>query len=177
MKKLLLFTLLVLATYMPANAQLRVDFGSFSFGATANLGVSSDYTNTGLGLSLQKFFGDHFRSDVNATYFFRNNNLSIIEFGANFHYVFPLTNKIGVYPIAGMGYSILKLKGVYSDVLNVPGVDPSDADDSEGKLYFNAGAGCEYYINESLKVYGEAKYHYISDYGRALLTVGIAYVW
>ena len=66
MKKFLLFSMLILSTYMPANAQLKVDFGTFSFGATANLGVSSDYTNAGVGLCLQKFLGDHFRGNINA---------------------------------------------------------------------------------------------------------------
>lgn len=177
MKKFLLFSLLILSTYMPANAQLKVDFGTFSCGATANLGVSSNYTNVGVGLSLQKFLGEQFRANVNGNYFLRNNSLSIIEFGTDFHYVFPLTKKLAVYPIAGIGYSILNVKGKYPDLLKIPGADPSDADETEGKIYFNAGAGCEYYINESLKVFGEAKYHYVSNFGRALITAGVAYVW
>ncbi len=176
MKKHLFVIVLLLTVIIPAGAQLKVDFGSYAFGPSVTYGLSSDYKNVGVGLSVQKFMGDHFRPTVYGSYFFENNHLSLIEFGVDFHYVFPLTKQMGVYPLVGMGYSILKLKGV--NELPPMIVLPDDyGDEEEGKFHFNLGAGYEYYITPSVKAFGELKYHHINDFGRTNITVGVAYVW
>ena len=68
-----------------------------------------------------------------------------------------------------------------NNVIEKPaGVDilPDDyADDSEGNLNFDLGAGCEYYFTPSLKGFAEAKYRYVKNYDRTLFQVGVAYVW
>lgn len=177
MKKFIYIPLLFLVVCVNAHAQLKVDFGSYAVGATANVELSSDYTNPGVGLTVQKFLGDKLRANVRGEYFFRQNRMSLIEWGADFHYVFPLTKKMGVYPVVGMGYSIMKFKGGYvSDIL--PGGIEVVADDEEtGAFHFNLGVGYEYYVTPDVKAFGEVKYHHIKDYGRTLLSIGVAYVW
>src|SRR3712207_3180379 len=144
MKKNLFVILLMLSLCLGAGAQLKVDFGSYAFGPTANLGISSDYKNVGVGLSVQKFLGDKLRANIRGEYFVKNNKLSMIEWGADFHYVFPLTKKMGVYPIVGMGYSIMKFKGGYVSDILPGGIEVVAEDEEEGKFHFNLGAGYEY---------------------------------
>ncbi len=48
---------------------------------------------------------------------------------------------------------------------------------SESKFGFNAGAGIEYFISENFKINFEAKYQYVKDFDRPVLTIGAAYVF
>jgi hypothetical protein len=176
MKRFLCAIVLTCACCFNVHAQLKVDFGSFAFGATANYGVSHDYKNAGVGLVVQKFWGEQFRVNVYGNYFFEHNNARMIEFGGDFNYVFPLTKKMGIYPVLGIGYSIVKLKGVNEAP---PGVSlPEDyGDDSDGAIHFDFGVGYEYYFTPTVKGLAEVKYRYAKDYGRTLFSLGIAYVW
>lgn len=177
MKRFVSVIALAFALYTAANAQLKVDFGTFAAGATANYGISGDYKNPGVGITVQKFFGDAFRSNVYVNYFFKQNNVSMLEFGTNFNYVFPLTKQMGIYPILGLGYSIVKLKGVIDIPSNVTILPDDYADDSVGAIHFDLGVGYEYYITPSFKAFAEAKYRYAKDYDRSIITAGVAYVW
>lgn len=177
MKKALILFLLAVSC-VSAHAQLRVDFGSYAFGATASYGTSSNYTNLGAGLVVHKFFGDHFRAAVYGNYFFENKKVSMVDFGADFHYVFPLTKQMGVYPLVGLGYTNVKIKDVITPPEGVL-VDLGDdyGDEEEGRIHANIGAGYEYYLTPSFKVFGEVKYHYAKDFDRPVFTVGAAVVW
>lgn len=177
MKKNLCVVLLLLSVCLGSHAQLKVDFGSYAFGVTGNYAIGSDYKNVGGGLMVQKFLGSHLRSCVHGEYYFKDKGLKLIEFGGDFHYVFPLTKQMGVYPIVGIGYSILKYDGGYVSEILPGGIEVIAEDEEDGKLNFNLGAGYEYYVTPSFKAFGEVKYHHISDLGRTLLTVGVAYVW
>ncbi|WP_116616055.1 outer membrane beta-barrel protein [Hallella colorans] len=110
-------------------------------------------------------------------YFFKQNNASFIEFGTDFNYVFALTPKMGVYPILGLGYSIMKLNNVIEKPAGVDILPDDYSDDSEGNLNFDLGVGYEYYFTPTLKGFAEAKYRYVKNYDRTLLQVGVAYVW
>ena len=46
---------------------------------------------------------------------------------------------------------------------------------SETKFGFNAGVGIEYYLSESFKINFEAKYQYVKNYDRPVLSIGAAY--
>lgn len=177
MKRLFVAFICIVACCMSTNAKIKTDFGTFAFGATANYGTSGTYNHGGAGLKLQKFFGDEFRGSIFVDYFFKQNNASFIEFGTDFNYVFALTPKMGVYPILGLGYSIMKLNNVIEKPAGVDILPDDYSDDSEGNLNFDLGVGYEYYFTPTLKGFAEAKYRYVKNYDRTLLQVEVAYVW
>ncbi|MFR5270154.1 MAG: outer membrane beta-barrel protein [Hoylesella buccalis] len=177
MKRLFVAFICIVACCMSTNAKIKTDFGTYALGASGLYGTSGDYNHGGAGLTLQKFFGDEFRFSMFANYFFKQNNASFIEFGTDFNYVFPLTPKLGIYPVLGLGYSIMKLNNVIEKPAGVDILPDDYTDDSEGNLNFDLGAGCEYYFTPSFKGFAEAKYRYVKNYDRTLFQVGVAYVW
>lgn len=177
MKRLFVAFICIVACCMSTNAKIKTDFGTYAFGASGLYGTSGDYNHGGAGLTLQKFFGDEFRFSMFANYFFKQNNASFIEFGNDFNYVFPLTPKLGIYPVLGLGYSIMKLNNAIEKPAGVDILPDDYADDSEGNLNFDLGAGCEYYFTPSFKGFAEVKYRYVKNYDRTLFQVGVAYVW
>ena len=84
---------------------------------------------------------------------------------------------MGVYPILGLGYSIMKLNNVIEKPAGVDILPDDYSDDSEGNLNFDLGVGYKYYFTPTLKGFAEAKYRYVKNYDRTLLQVGVPYVW
>jgi outer membrane protein X len=91
------------------------------------------------------------------------------DVSVNAHYLFPIADKLTVYPLAGLG--------ILRTTVSVPdygfGIGGGSASDSE--FGFNLGGGLDYKLTETLTGNVELKYKIHDHWNRLLLSVGIAY--
>ena len=101
----------------------------------------------------------------------------------NVHYIFHIGNKFNVYPLAGV--TVLGAKVDVPEV-NMPSINiggysvggtAGGGSSSDTKIGGNIGAGAEYFITDNFKVNVEAKYQYVKDWDRPVVSVGAAYVF
>ena len=139
MKKYLFMLVAVFAMSTAAFAQKGVT----AFGVQ---GVYDDWNGQfGIGVKLQHNFADQFRSEIGTDLFFKKYDISMVDVNANFHYVVPVASQFNVYPLVGANIAFFN-----HDILT--------------RIGLNLGGGLEYYITDTVKLVGEAKY-IVSDNG------------
>ena len=149
MKKLMMIACMMLLS-VGAFAQA----GKMAFGV--NIGVapslSTEYSPLFFGPKLQYEFIDNVRAEVAANIFTKKNGYGLWDAELNFHYLFPVAEGLKVYPAAGVVLMGTMIK---------------DADKNYTGVGFNAGAGIEYYVAESIKLNADIKYLGVSkkDHG------------
>jgi opacity protein-like surface antigen len=92
------------------------------------------------------------------------------DISVNAHWLFPIANKITVYPLAGLG--ILGVSGGAEADLGEWGSYSTSA--STANFGLNVGGGIDFGLTEKLFLNAEVKYK-ICDWGRFLLSAGLAY--
>ena len=153
MKKYLFMLVAVFAMTTAAFAQKAVT----GFGVQ---GVYDDlHGQFGLGVKLQYGFIDQLRGDLGADFFFKKNDMSIVDVNGNMHFVVPVVDKFNVYPLAGLNIAFFN-------------------HDIPTRLGVNLGGGLEYFITNTVKIGGEAKY-IVSDNGfsRFGANVGVTFLF
>lgn len=209
MKKIFMIAAMMVAA-LTVNAQNEV--GQMAIGVQGSYGLHKDYKNIGAGLKFQYNITEHFRAEASGNYFFKKDNVSMWDANVNVAYLFPIGEKVNIYPfvgatvlgakldVGGAGFSgsfdswIKKELGYTQDdidLLKEYAPDQYNAlkkeynslkgelgdKSSETKFGFNAGAGIEYFITDNFKVNLEAKYQYVKDFDRPVITLGFAYVF
>ena len=164
MKKIILSLCVVLFS-LSAMAQSK---GDFYIGANVSYGF--DMEMIGIGPKVQYNFTDAIRGEAGFNYFLEKDNVTAWDIQANVHYLFGLSDKFVVYPLAGIGY--LKAK-VDIPTFEYEGVKVSGSA-SDGDVFFNLGGGVQYALTDKLNLTGELKYQF-KDEGQLCLAVGIAY--
>ena len=166
-KTLLLAALLAFAVQSQAQAQAQVQVQPVtrnpaydqtnSKALGVNLLFGSFNNNIGIGAKyLEGSFG----------YYFPSNGLYAWDINANAHYVFRLSPKFAVYPLAGFSYSNWGLK---LGVLNSTTVY-----DHTGSLGANFGGGVQYFLSDNVFVNAEAREQVLSgNYSQTNVSVGI----
>ena len=164
-----------------------------------NLGVApclesgASVTNFGIGARFQYNVAAPVRLEANFNYWLKSKGCDVIDLAVNAHYLINLSDKLRVYPIAGVGFAHLGGGGGgsfdYDDIFDhfsrsrsgwddIFG-DIEDAADAGGtsanKFMFNVGAGIEYDITSKLAVSAEIKYQYIQYFNRLPIHLGISY--
>ena len=139
MKKYLFMLVAVFAMSTAAFAQK---------GVTA-FGVQGAYDDLfgqfGIGVKLQHNFADQFRSEIGTDLFFKKYDISMVDVNGNFHYIIPVASQFNVYPLAGGNIAFFN-------------------HDIPTRIGINLGGGLEYFITDTVKLVGEAKY-IVSDNG------------
>lgn len=161
--KRILFLLVAVMTFSVANAQK----GQMAAGVNLDLGFGypGSYSNIGIGAKFQYSFTDHIRVEPAFAYYFKKDYLSMWDFMANVHYVFPMANdKLNIYPLAGLG-----VLGVKASVLGYSA--------STTNFGVNLGGGVEYKISKSIALGAELKYQIVADYGHLGLQIGATYLF
>ena len=125
----------------------------------AHLKYGSEIESLGLGLEAQYGFTDLIRGDGSWSYFFQKKGVSMHEFNANLHYLVDLgvNDKLLVYPLAGLNYSITKVQS-----------------STNGELGINVGGGFQYALTNEYSLKGEVKY-VIGDADQVVLSIGVIY--
>ena len=174
MKKIVL-TLAITLTSICAFAQQ----GEKAIGL--NLSYGTEIKNLGIGVKGQYSITDAIRTEASFDYFLKKDGLSMWDVNLNVHYLFPLTEKLKVYPLVGLSYTNWKFD--YSDSEDDYGIyldddddwDGGDSSSSTGKFGLNLGGGIQYSITDVFTVSFEARYQLINDFDQMIFGVGVAY--
>lgn len=178
MKKLLMIVSFIALGIVTAFAQK----GEKAIGI--NLGYGSEVSNVGLGAKFRYGITDAIRTEASFDYFFKKDGLSMWDINLNAHYLFHLSDKLNVYPLAGLTYTNWKMAGYDIDLGNFEGFgndwgdyveDSTDESSKSGKFGVNLGAGIEYGLTSNLSIGFEVKYQLIADFNQAVLGIGVAY--
>lgn len=200
MKKVLL-----MACMMLVSTAMFAQKGTMAAGLNLGYNINSDYKSFGIGAKFQYEFVDRIRGEVSGDYFFKKDNASMWDVNLNFHYLFPLNDKITVYPLAGVGLTGVKLDyegagysfedmiaastgmsaAAYKAMVGTASYDAAkkaynDAiDESASDTHFgvNLGGGIDYFISPQIKLNAEARYNIVKDWNRLVISVGAAYVF
>ena len=187
MKKILITLCVVLIT-LSASAQK----GETAVGA--NILYGSKLKNIGIGAKGQYNFTDNIRGEASFDYFLKKEGVSMWGINANIHYLFDVTDKIKVYPLAGIGYVNTGGSGDDDDW----GYDDDDDDDygwgraasyedddddygydgsssSDGKIAINLGCGVQFALTEKISINAELKYQIIDNFNQIVPSIGITY--
>ena len=165
-KTLLLATLLAFAVQSQAQVQAVTRNPAYDQTNSKALGVNllfgSFNNNIGIGAKYQHFVTDNIRIEGSFGYY----GLYAWDINANAHYVFRLSPKFAVYPLAGFSYSNWGLK---LGVLNSTTVY-----DHTGSLGANFGGGVQYFLTDNVFVNAEAREQVLSgNYSQTNVSVGI----
>ena len=145
-----------------------------------NLSYGTEISNLGFGVKGQYVLTNEIRLEAGFDYFLKKDGMSMWDVNVNAHYLFPITDKIKVYPLAGLTYTNWKVSmgvdDINEDLKNSLGDDYNEVkSDSEGKFGVNLGGGIQYDINSRWAVNFELKYQLISKFNQAVFGIGIAY--
>jgi outer membrane protein X len=161
--------LLALVATMSMTTVLAQEKGDKAVGGNLVLGSGDSYSNYGIGAKFQYNVTTPIRLEGSFTYFLKKDLISMWDLSVNAHYLFPIADKLTVYPLAGLG--------ILGTTVSVPdygyGIGGGSASDSE--LGFNLGGGLDYQLTETLTGNVELKYKIHDNWDRLLLSVGIAY--
>lgn len=132
--------------------------------------------NLGIGVRGRYDITDKFRADANFNYYFKKNNLEFWDLNANLHYLFNITDKFTVYPMAGLGYANVKSSWVeqyYDQKERI--VKEKETNNNYGKFCVNFGGGVDYALTEDLYLNAEVRYQVVSNYNQTVFSAGIVY--
>lgn len=159
MKKFIVTCMLVILG-IGASAQTRQ--GQSSFGVNLGYGFS-DHSNVLFGLDYRYNFTDEIRFAPSFSYFVEENGLSAWAVDVNAHYVIPLSDMFGFYPLAGLDLSFWDLE--FGNELH----------QRYTRFGVNLGLGGEVYATDQLTVGLEFRYNLIKDFNQPILGVRIGY--
>lgn len=165
---------------MGVNAQ---DFGSYAFGIETSMAKGKGFNNLGVGLTIQRVdvFGLEFlRMNFSGLFYPRQKDVRFFTGTAGFDYLFPIGEKLAIYPSAKLAYQITNIKGADPGLKGLEEyVDNTDLE--EGALGCSLGGGIEYYFRPEYKIFGEVRYNTFSydaiKPNHLSVLLGIAYVW
>ena len=144
-----------------------------------NLSYGTEIKNLGIGVKGQYDITSAIRAEASFDYFLKKEGLSMWDVNFNVHYLFPLTDKVKVYPLAGLSYTNWKLdiSDVWDDFDDYydDDWDNDDSSSSTGKFGINLGGGIQYNITDVVTVNFEAKYQLINDFDQMIFGVVVAY--
>lgn len=153
MKKIFLSLLLAAAYGVSANAQQG------KMGAGLNLGYGTEIESVGIGAKFNWAITDHVRLSPSFNYFLENKfKTSAWEINADVHYLFNVSEKFAIYPLAGVTYSSWSA-GLVS------------------LSYFgaNVGAGFGFDLSDALTLGLEAKYSTAGLTGQVVPAIYLTY--
>jgi outer membrane protein X len=158
-RKVAIVAIALVSMSVAVNAQEK---GDMAAGGNLVLGSGDSFTNYGIGAKFQYNVTNPIRLEGSFTYFLKKDNLTMWDLSVNAHYLFPVADKLTVYPLAGLG--ILNYGSSYG------GYSASSSD-----IAFNLGGGIDYKLTDKLVFNAELKYKISDTWDRLLLSAGLAY--
>ncbi|MDR1226264.1 MAG: porin family protein [Prevotellaceae bacterium] len=159
LRKVAVMAIAIMTMSVAAGAQEK---GDMAAGGNLVLGSGNSFTNYGIGVRFQYNVTNPFRLEGSFTYFLKKDNFTMWDLSANAHWLFPVTDKITVYPLAGLG------------ILN-SGANYGFYSASKSDIAFNLGGGIDYRLTDSLILNAELKYKISDWWDRLMLSAGLAY--
>lgn len=160
MKKLFLsFFLCVMAVVASAQVTTSVD-GKFELCDDAGVGAGVTFA-----------FDEHFEFAPSISVFFPGSNTTLFSLEGDVHYKLPeLTDKLDLYPIAGLGYYHWNTK--YNTLVDNK---PVEVKDKDNLLLVNLGFGARYHLSDQWAVFAEEKVQLVTRHYSNFLSIGISY--
>ncbi|GHV48630.1 hypothetical protein FACS1894181_04920 [Bacteroidia bacterium] len=158
-RKVAIVTIALVTMSVAAGAQEK---GDMAAGGNLVLGSGDSFTNIGIGAKFQYNVTTPIRLEGSFTYFLKKDYLTMWDLSANAHWLFPVADKITVYPLAGLG------------ILNY-GSSYGSYSASTSDIAFNLGGGIDYKLTDKLILNAELKYKISDTWDRLLLSAGLAY--
>ena len=152
MKKLLLIIVAAVAFFSTA----RAEKGDMAFGV--NLLYGTEIESFGTGLKFQYSVLDQVRLEASFNYFFEHKEVHGWDLNLTGHYLFDLSDKFTVYPLAGL---TIASAGVHGNMAT--------------KFGANLGGGCEFHVSPEWSVGAEVRYSIVADIDQAVLGIGATY--
>ena len=173
MKKKLL-ALCVSLLSLSAFAQQGQSAVGINIGVAPNLDTNGSVTNFQLGAKYQYGVTDNIRLEADLDYGFRSNGISVFDLSANVQYLFNLSDKFVLYPLAGIGYGSINATEYYIPDPSKP-MEVVSVSNTYSRFLFNVGIGAEYPITDNISVGAEFKFQYMKNFSRLPITVGVTY--
>lgn len=178
MRKVFLLISLVCLTSLYAFSQK----GEKSMGLS--LGYGTEIKSLGIGARFNYNVTDAIQLTPSFNYFLKKDGLSGWEINADAHYLFPIAEKLNVYPLVGLTLTGWKMSGVDFDESDIPDwmkelMDDedysSDGSSSTTKFGVNLGGGISYSITDNISIGAELKYSLVSDFDQVVFGLIVAY--
>lgn len=148
----------------------------------ANFSYGTEIKNIGFGVKGQYNFTNALRAELSGDYFLKKDGLSMWDVNLNLHYLFPISEKLKVYPLAGVTFTNWNWKYDFSSICgdyyyydDYYYDDYDDSDDSVSKFGANLGGGIQYNLTRNLVINAEVKYQLINSFDQLVVGVGLAY--
>jgi len=154
---------IALTVSVAAHAQSK---GDMAVGGNLVLGTGNSYSNIGIGAKFQYNVTDPIRLEGSFTYFLKKDYVTQWDFSVNGHYLFPVTDLITVYPLAGLGLYGTK----WSIDWGLGNTSHSTSD-----ICVNLGGGADYKLSDKLVLNAELKYKIVNNWSRLMLSAGVAF--
>lgn len=161
--KTIMVSAIVIFTASSVSAQQK---GEMAIGGGLSVATGDDYTNFGIGAKFQWNPIDNLRLEPSFNYFFKKDYVTMWDLSANVHYLFPVSDKVTLYPLAGLGIQNADLD------LSDWGLKSWDISDTH--FAFNVGAGADFALSENWILNFEFKYK-VADLNRAVFSLGVAH--
>jgi outer membrane protein X len=166
-RKVAIAAIAVLTMSVAAGAQEK---GDMAAGANLVLGSGDSFTNLGIGAKFQYNVLQQLRGEASFTYFLKKDYTTMWDLSVNGHWLFSITDKITVYPLAGLG--ILNYGYDLGLGLGEWGIKDNA---STSDIAFNFGGGVDLKLTDKLIFNAELKYKISDVWDRLLLSAGVAY--
>jgi opacity protein-like surface antigen len=167
MKKAAMLALAVIAT-----ATVSAQSQPMSVGGGLVFGSGDGFSNTGIQAKYRLGLTSAIRAEGGFTYFLKKDEIGMWDVSANAHYLFPVADKLTVYPLAGI--SMLGVSYPSFDI-DWDSWDVSEDTQTDTEFGFNIGAGVDYDLTDALGLNAEFKYRIGSDWGRTVFSIGVFY--
>jgi outer membrane protein X len=142
--------------------------GDMAAGANLVFGSGNSLSNIGVGAKFQYNVTDPLRLEGAFNYFLKKNYVTMWDFSVNGHWLFPVGDKLTVYPLAGLG--ILNS----GSSVNI-GYGLGKVSASSSYFAINLGGGLDYKLTDKLTGNVELKYKIADLWDRLLLSAGVNY--
>lgn len=162
MKRVVVILMLAVISF---GAYAQTHKGDSSFGL--NIGYGFDSENVTLGLDYRHNLTDAVRLVPSITHYVKKDHHSAWAIDLNAHYVVPLSEYFGFYPIGGLSLSFWKWST--NSILG------TKASVNENYIGANLGLGGEMYISRELTFGLEVKYQIMKDVDQALFALRLGY--
>ena len=142
---------MMIACMMLFSTAMFADKGDIMIGGGISYGIHSDYKNFGIGVKGSYELMENLRAAAQVDHFFLHDDVQISDINVNLEYAIPVSDAINVYPLAGLAFV------------------------GHSSNSFNIGAGAELPVNDKWKIFLDAKYQIVKDWGRFVPTLGVMF--
>lgn len=148
----------------------------------AHLLYGTDIGNIGVGAKYQYNVTDNIRLEGVGDYYLKTDGVTMFDLNVNGHYLFPINDKVTLYPLVGLNFTHWKQDegGVdYDDNDYEKYSDDGDSDDSwslsDSSIGLNLGGGVQYTLTDKVRIGAELKYQTISGFNTIVIGVGVTF--